>query len=237
MQRRTFESHLDQYRSSMKWSTTGVVIGAVAWVFGAPVVAGVAGLAAAGLAYRAFKDGSKRHHGLNVEATFLTALAKQCEANGWELKTDIMLPGIGNLDAVVVAGFTHFVVELKSYLGFRETAERGEIVRCAGGASAAKQLQQVNDQVSGYQYAFDHRHVRSVLWCPNAKGGTAKETGLGVALVNGGMSTLCDYIARTAEVRNAVVLNTPLFPDEGAAAPRPRKHLTAVETMRARSFA
>jgi hypothetical protein len=232
--RTPFSPHLDRYHASLVMSSMGVAVGAAAWVLQVPVIAGGIGLIAAYQAWKQYKDGTVRQHGVDVEALHVAELAAECQARGWQLDTDVWMDGIGNLDAVVIVGIARFVVEIKSYWGLRELSD-GSVVRCDKlHQSAAKEVDQVQRQVSGYAYAFNFKKPEAILWCPSAPQGTAKTTGAGVGLVNGTVKLLCGHIARVATSLNDDFMARPASVEHIVIA-RPRQ-LTALETIRTRRF-
>jgi hypothetical protein len=232
---KTFVPHIDQYRSSFALSSAGVAAGTAAWVFGAPVIAGVVGLVAAGFALRTYKDGTKRQRGLDVEAQHVAALAKVCGENGWALEKDVWLDGIGNMDAVVTARAVRLAVEIKSYFGLREEVD-GSIVRCTKACTPAdKEVRQVKNQAAAYAARFDVRMPEVALWCPESMHGTARVARCGVTLVNGGVRTLAWHIARVTKERMASLVATPAINTRPALPRAPeRSTRTAFEELRFR---
>jgi hypothetical protein len=235
---KVFAPHIDKYRSSLLVSVAGLSAGIAGWVFQMPVLSGVVGLAAAYQAWRLFKDGTKRHHGVDVEAAHLDKLRVLTDARGWKLDTEVWVDGVGNLDAVVDTGYSQFIVELKSYLGLKELPS-GAIVRCnKAQTSAAKEVKQVQDQVFGYWGISGRQRsmMTPVLWCPDARHGTAKSTLEGVVLVNAGAEKLVEFMAGVSRAQEDDFMKKPLFPEEAGlvGARRPQARLGAMETVFAR---
>ncbi len=176
---------LQSFRASALYAASAVaVVGVLVWASAkgslSPTWLGLGALAAWvawRLMKRSWRQGKARARGLSVEKQAVTKLTVEAEAFGWAVKRPLVLiPGIGNTDALIEAGFGRdAVVEIKSFQSFVNAG----VMHRANGASGDRTRKQVKAQVQA-----TNRKALPVVWCPTGPN-FADVTRDGVVVVNG----------------------------------------------------
>lgn len=204
--KRSFRPHWNSYDAALKACGFAVAVATVvcllSWKmkYSEAVLSGlplsvIPGLVGAGLcvlaalvASKHVASGAIRKRGLDVEAGVVRKLeaALRNSTPEWLLDTGKVVPGVGNIDALIRFGSRGFgsgsgagaaagaVIEIKSY-GLR--VQGHDVVRM-NGADASKDVRQVLAQLD-----FVERNIRSgyqaVLWSPTVKSSSARLHGAG----------------------------------------------------------
>lgn len=184
MQQNSFNPHLESWVDSLLLFGSGIIIFFISSLLLLPIP----GLFLCGafwfFSWRKFQQWKSRKFGLRFEAAAIKNLSDNLPTN-WRMRTDVLIPRIGNVDALVSSHDFRVTVEIKSYMGIRLSG--GRLVKMNGETLKRDPIQQCLDQ------KWATMSNRAVLWMPQAK---QHNTFIheGVIVVNGPVFCLIDAL-------------------------------------------